>query len=189
MRVNLVSMRMKVDRALACHDHAKARVLEETEALEHARLEESVALEAQQILQNLAEKVQLTVHQQVARVVSRCLSGVFEEPYELVIEFDKKRGKTEATFAFYKGSNRVLPRVTSGGVRDVVSLALRIVSLLLSPDRPRRLLVLDEPFRGVSAENLSRVAALLDTLAEELDFQFIIVTHNQALEVGDVIRI
>lgn len=180
---------MRVDVMLASHRHAKARASEEESALANARKEEEHARKAQDILQRLAEEVQTTVHRQVAAVVSRCLTAVFEEPYELRIEFDRKRGKTEATFVFYKSGNRVLPRVTSGAARQVVGLALRVVSLLMSNPPRRRLLILDEPFRGLSKENLQKMALLLEALSRELDMQFIVCTHDEELMIGEVVRL
>ncbi|MDR2641615.1 MAG: hypothetical protein LBC74_02350, partial [Planctomycetaceae bacterium] len=65
----------------------------------------------------------------------------------------------------------------------------RLSALLLSSNRYRRVLILDEPFRFLSVEYRSQIRDLIETLSKELDFQFIIVTHAKELEIGDVVRI
>jgi DNA repair exonuclease SbcCD ATPase subunit len=47
-------------------------------------------------------------------------------------------------------------------------------------------MILDEPFRYLSEEYRPKVAVLLEKLAEEFDFQFIIVTHIPELAIGSV---
>jgi len=50
-------------------------------------------------------------------------------------------------------------------------------------------LILDEPFRFLSIEYRPKIRELIQQLSEELDFQFIMVTHAQELEIGEIIRI
>jgi len=52
-----------------------------------------------------------------------------------------------------------------------------------------KVLVLDEPFRCVSADHRSRIADLLVSLASELGFQIIMVTHMRELARGNVIEL
>src|SRR5205085_6816592 len=122
---------------------------------------------ARRILQETAEKMQNKAHKQVAKVVSRCLSAVFEEPYELKIQFEQKRGKTEAEFVYIRNGNEVRPLVTSGGVLSVVGLALRLAGLMMNMPPARKLLILDEPLAGLSKTNLEKMGVLLETLSRE----------------------
>ncbi len=156
-----------------------------------AAAEESVKnlLEAQKILQNAAKAVQNKAHRQISRIVSRCLTAVFEKPYELRIEFEAKRGKTEAKFVYLCDGRISDPHTDSGGVMEVASLALRLAALTLTMPPARKLLVLDEPFVGISAGNLPKMALLLETLSKELDMQIIVVTHSNALEIGDQVQL
>ncbi len=143
---------------------------------------------AHQFVQGVASTVQNNVHQQVAAVVSRCLQSVFNAPYEFRIVFERKRGKTEANMVFMLQGEEVDPLTSvGGGIVDVTAFALRIACLFLQQPPRRRLLVLDEPFRFVSAKYLPAVRALVEELAAELHIQFIIVTHIEALMLGDVV--
>jgi ABC-type Fe3+/spermidine/putrescine transport system ATPase subunit len=51
----------------------------------------------------------------------------------------------------------------------------------------RRLLVLDEPFKFLSEQYRPAIRELIEQLAQELQFQFIVVTHIKELEMGDVV--
>lgn len=147
--------------------------------------------EAQRIVQHLASEVQNQVHGRISQIVSRCLTAVFvEDPYEFQIEFEIKRGKTEAKLQFVRDGVVVDPLTASGGgVVDVASFALRLAALVLTKPPRRKLLVLDEPFRFVSADYRDRVRQLLLRLSEELGLQIIMVTHDPALQVGNVVEI
>jgi DNA repair exonuclease SbcCD ATPase subunit len=81
------------------------------------------------------------------------------------------------------------PGTISGGVRAVVSVALRIARLSLHRPSSRKLLCLDEPFRGLSRQNLRKMNSLIETLARDLGFQIVLVTHDEEISCGKVISI
>jgi DNA repair exonuclease SbcCD ATPase subunit len=183
------SWRGNLDKLLAKRALLSAQIVEEKKSLALASEQIENTQEAQRILQAIAETIQTSAQRQIAKVVSRCLSAVFEEPYKLKIIFERKRGKTEAEFVYYRNGHRLDPKLTSGGARDVTSLALRLASLVMTMPPARKLLVLDEPWKGLSSENLQKMALLIETLTSELGIQFIIVTHNSELQIGKVIEI
>jgi ABC-type sulfate/molybdate transport systems ATPase subunit len=74
-------------------------------------------------------------------------------------------------------------------VIEIAAFALRVAALILTKPNPRKLLVLDEPFKAVHVSYLPRVRELIEVLAEEMDIQFIIITHNELLEAGKVIQL
>jgi DNA repair exonuclease SbcCD ATPase subunit len=161
---------------------------EEERALAEARCRQQAAIEAQQILQHLAQATQQHVHNQIARIVSSCLSSVFDNPYEFCIQFERKRGRTEAQLRFRRQGLDMDPLTSSGGgVVDVAAFALRLACLLLHRPRLRKLLVLDEPFRFVSAEYRPRIRAMLEALATDTGVQILMVTHDEAYTVGKVL--
>ena len=167
-----------------------------TESRLSQQVEQSDALVAarattQMILQHVAQEVQNQVHSRISAIVTRCLSTVFgEDAYEFDIQFEMKRGKTEAKLQFVRDGESVDPLTASGGgVVDVAAFALRLAALVLTKPHRRRLLVLDEPFRFVSSSYREKVRQLIITLSEELGIQIIMVTHDPALQVGNVVEI
>lgn len=180
-------LRRAVDVARQQIDHWQRVVQSETEALEQARKRVEWTDEARSHIQGAAQAVQTEAHRQVAGIVSKCMSAVFGGGYELQIEFDRKRGRTEAEFSYKRGEHRLNPRTDSGGVMQVASLALRLASIILTAPPARRLLVLDEPFSGLSQTNLKKMGRLMEVLSEELGVQWIVVTHDPELRIGEVL--
>lgn len=162
----------------------------ELAGLKKAKADVKTALEAQQILQAVAQAVQNRAHEQVAKIVGRCLRTVFDRPYEFFIDFRKKRGKTEAKLRFTLGGEDVDPvDEDGGGVLDVAAFALRLANLLMAVPKKRRLLVLDEPLKMLSRDHGPRVRELIEMLSRELRVQIVMVTHDPNLVAGKVVRI
>ena len=158
--------------------------------IEDSKRNHETALKAQEIVQAVSANVQQQVHSKIASVVSRCLEAVFDEPYEFRINFERKRGKTEAPLVFVRGEEEFSPIDSSGGgVVDVAAFALRVACLMLSVPHKRRTMILDEPFKFVSVEYRERIKELIETLSEEMNIQFIIVTHIDELKCGKLIEI
>jgi len=162
--------------------------------LRKARKQTRLAVEAQKIIQVVAEAVQRRAHEQITKVVTKCMDTVFEDnPYDFRIDFERKRGKTEAHLLFVERKSGVVcdPLESSGyGYVDVAALALRLACILLSTPRRRKLLVNDEPFRNVhGTNNRARAAELILTLAKDLGFQFVLATGLEWLKIGKVIQL
>ena len=171
-------------------DHIEKTVAEEKDNVSKATKLLHRTQTAQEVLQLIAQAVQQKAHERIAGVVSSCLSAVFDDPYEFKIEFERKRGRTEATLRFCRGGLIVDPLTASGGgVVDVAAFALRAACLMLHRPRLSRLIVLDEPFRFVSAEYQSNVRSMLEELSADLKLQIIFVTHNESLATGKVIEL
>lgn len=162
----------------------------ETKYLESAEVKAKAAQDAQEILQRIAQAVQQKVHQQISKVVSSCLETVFDDPYEFTIEFERKRGKTEASLRFVREGKSFDPLSSSGGgAVDVAAFALRVACLVLHRPRLSKVVILDEPFRFVSAQYRDKVRAMLDGLSEDMGVQIIQVTHSEELSTGKIIEI
>lgn len=147
--------------------------------------------EAVEIAQAVAEEIQKQAHDQIANVVTRCLSTVFETDYGFTIEFEKIRNNTEAKVILTKGGQEIVDPLNSdsGGVIDVAAFALRVACLVMHKPKLRQLLILDEPFKFVSEEYRENVRVMLDELAEDFEIQIIMVTHITELVTGKEIRI
>lgn len=171
------------------------RVLEsrreaEEKALAEAEREVELARSAREIIQFVAQAVQQKAHERVSKVVSSCLSSVFNNPYTFKIEFARKRGRTEARLRFSRADLDVDPMEASGGgMIDVAAFALRVACLIMHRPRLRQILILDEPFRFVSEEYQDNVRAMLEKLSVDLGLQIVMVTHNQAYATGKIVRL
>lgn len=188
----LSSLRNKVNSLLLQRTLAVRKVKEEKSLLSEAREQLLAAEEARKIVQEVSQSIQQAAQRQIASVVTRCLKTVFgkDEGYEFSIILEQKRGKTEARLVFLREGQEIDPTESSGGgCIDIAAFALRLSCLILSRPQRRKLLVLDEPFRFLSSNYHERVKELLETLADEMKCQFVIVTHSEGLLTGKVIRL
>lgn len=169
--------------AVASYRDARKQAVETEDAVTDAE-------EAQRVAQIVAQAVQEQAHARIASVVSKCLEAVFDEPYEFKILFEQKRGRTEARLVFVRDDLEVDPLTASGGgVVDVAAFALRLACLLLSKPALRKVVILDEPFRFVSAEYRQRVRTMVESLAKDMEVQFIMVTHMNELKMGTTVEL
>jgi len=152
------------------------------------RLEHSQ--QAQEVLQLLAQAVQQKAHERIAHVVSSCLSAVFDDPYQFHIEFERKRGRTEASLRFRRRGLEVDPLTASGGgVVAVAAFALRIACLVMHRPRLSRVLIMDEPLASVSAGYRESVREMLEQISQEMKVQIVLVTHSEDLATGKIIEL
>jgi DNA repair exonuclease SbcCD ATPase subunit len=189
--VNLDQLIRMADRLSQDLQTYQTAVSREKREVRRAKRKLELLIQAQEILQNIAQLVQQKAHSRIADLVTRCLRAVFGGEYEFKIHFERKRGKTEARPVYVKGGIEINPLDDSGGVADVTSFALRLAALTLQRPPRRRILVLDEPMKFVSEkrEYRERVRQLMEILAEEMKVQIILVTHDKALEIGRVIEL
>jgi DNA repair exonuclease SbcCD ATPase subunit len=170
--------------------HAKQSIREEKQALKRNEEHLARAQEAQGILQLIAQAIQQKAHERIAGVVSSCLSAVFDEPYIFKIEFERKRGRTEAKLTFCRDGLEIDPLTASGGgVIDVASFALRAACLMLHRPRLSKIIVLDEPFKFLSVQYRENARLMLEKLSSDLGLQFIVVTHSTELATGKIISL
>jgi DNA repair exonuclease SbcCD ATPase subunit len=188
---NLIRYREQIDNRLMERRASVVSLKRERGLYDDLVQRKDTAQSANAVLQTVCAQIQTTVHKSVSDIVTRCLRAVFgEDAYEFRIIFEQKRGKAEAVMQFVRNGEIYDPMTQSGGgVLDVAAFGLRLSALLLSSNRYRRVLILDEPFRFLSVEYRSQIRDLIETLSKELDFQFIMVTHAKELEIGDVVQI
>lgn len=178
----LKEMRSMLER----HKGAKAQVeryISETEqALKQIKRNARQHEQAIEIVKEVGLKTQQTLQFHISNTVSMALSSVFDDAYEMVVEFVQRRGKTECDLLFGRGDNQVNPLSASGGgAVDVASFALRVASWSMQLPRTRNVLLLDEPFKNVSEGLLPKASELLKQVSEQLGLQIIMVTHSDTL--------
>ena len=135
---------------------------------------------ASAILLNVAKKTQQELAYRLSNLVSTCLSSVFHEPYEFEVSYVDRRGKTEVEFYLTRDGMSLDNPILSvgGGVVDVVAFGLRVSCLCLSTPPLRRVLILDEPFRGVHGrEQQEKVGELVNRLSKELNLQCVFIAN------------
>lgn len=135
--------------------------------------------QAQTIIQEVAQMTQEQLQYQVSELVTLALASVFENPYELELEFVQRRGRTEADLWFVRDGKRIDPMEASGGgAVDVAAFALRIALWSLAKPRTRNTLILDEPLKFLKGGELPEKGALMiKEISERIGLQIIMVSH------------
>jgi exonuclease SbcC len=149
---------------------------------------------AQIIIQKVAQETQNQFKINVNALVTTALGIVFEnDAYEFEIDFVTRRGKTEADIWFIHSNGKKLDPMASsgGGAVDIAAFAARVALWNLSGPKTRPIIVLDEPFRFLSANLQPLASAMVKEISQELGIQIIMVTHNESLleNADHVIRV
>lgn len=135
---------------------------------------------AQALLQKTAKATQEHLKFSLEDLVQAALDTVFPGVYQFHIEFEMKRGRTEASIFLDKDGERINPMDSSGGgVVDVVSFATRIATWALG--NTRSILILDEPFKFLSVNLRPLAGEILKGLSKRLGLQVLMVTHDEEM--------
>ena len=116
----------------------------------------------------------------VGQVVSPGLSGVFGESLELVVVMGVQADLPVARFSVKdsRGLETDIMEARGGGLVNVSSFLLQMLTLLSTRPQLRRLLILDESFSNLSIDFLPQLALLLWRMCLEGNFQMIVITQT-----------
>ena len=132
------------------------------------------------ILIQVGEDTQNEIKEYIEETVTLALQSVYGDDYSFLMKFDyTKREQFEIYFYVRHLGINLEPRkdTCGGGVIDVCSFALRLVCLTLEEPNVITVLILDEPFKNVSAKFIPSVGQMVVDVAELLSLQIIMVTH------------
>lgn len=131
---------------------------------------------ASTLIQGVATKTQEKIRVHLNSLVTKALQTVYpEDIHYFNLKFVPERGQTSVYPVLVKGENELDPLDNSGGMAEVISFALRI-ALITIGKRPK-ILVLDEPFTGVSIERIPLVQEFLYEIGKDLNIQFLVTSH------------
>ena len=138
--------------------------------------------QAREVIRTVGLQTQQQLQYHISDITSLALEAVFPNPYELLAEFVQRRNKTECDLYFERDGNRMDPLSASGvGAVDVASFALRVASWSMQRPKSRSTLILDEPFRFLSADYQEQASVMIKEISDKLGIQFIIITHETIL--------
>lgn len=156
----------------------------DTATEEVTRLQEMsrIAEEVRVFFSVLSDSQRKELEAKVESLVDYGVQSVFGPHYRFKVT-SELRGKSVRTEFWLVENGLQLPLLdaTGGGVGDVVSFLLRVVILCMARPIQRRVLVLDEPFKFVSASHFQTLGALLGELSTSLGLQLLMVTHKPEL--------
>jgi DNA repair ATPase RecN len=182
MPSEILQFRTKLERETGRRDQVKEQLDRTAKQVRVLSREIGFAEQAQVIIQQIAQQTQQELEYHISELVTLALASVFPDPYQLKVHFVVRRGKTEADIVFARNGEEIDPLSASGGgAVDVAAFALRVALWRLSPRRSRAVLILDEPFRFLSAARLPLAGQMLRELSDRFGLQIIMVTHSREL--------
>ena len=174
--IGFKKMKGKFDDMKASRDHLLQDLATARAEKGQAEARYEYAIKARVVIQRVAQKTQQKLEYHISNLVTLAEASVFPEPYEFQAEFVLRRGRTECDLWFVKDGEKMDGlRSVGGGVLDVASFALRCAFWSLKKTRP--ILILDEPFKFVSAGLQSKCSEMLVAISRRLGVQVIMVSH------------
>ncbi|MFA5377460.1 MAG: hypothetical protein WC455_17040 [Dehalococcoidia bacterium] len=184
----LDSIHTTLQRKAGRRDQLQTQVVEATLQLTILSQEQEDIARSLEIIQQVAKLTQQQLEIHISELVSLALEAVFPNPYKMVLKFETRRNRSEADLLLQDENGNLLSPMDSvgGGVVDVAAFALRIALWSLKRPRPRTVMIMDEPFRFLSADLQDRAGRMIKEISVKLGIQFIIVTHEEnLLETAD----
>lgn len=179
-------LRSKLDRLKGARDKTERDYRQARSSHVLANRNVAATEEARALIQLVAEKTQSQLKYHITELGSMALEAVFGDGRRLDLEFQPKRGKTEAILSFLLNGSRTDPLSSdSGGASNIAALALRPTMMTLKRPRLQNVIALDEPMKDLndpSREMHQRAAEMVRQISNRLGIQFIIVTMVQELE-------
>lgn len=167
-------------RALALRGKAVQSELAEAKELRET-LTQAVA-----VLTSIGEARQEDAQRRIESLVTYGLRTVFEDDlsFHLVQTVSRNAAQVDfvvrTTLADGEQIDTPVMDARGGGLVAVVGFMLRLVIMLLAPDRQAPVMFLDEPFAHLSAEYEPRMASFLRELVDKTDIQIVHITHSDA---------
>lgn len=177
------------DNLVGQYNHAKSEYdhdceLEGKYKVDIALYKKSAAVMA--IVQEITkEKAKITFE----KLVTYAMRFICQEEFDFEIEFGKRGNLPEANFkiktADFKDYHDI-KNTNSGGIINILALAMRIVLLELKRPRIEGPLILDESFTNLSEGYLARASEFLNVICDKIGRQIIMVTHKKEFIENEV---
>ena len=149
------------------------------------RREIKASEEALAFIQLVAQETQEQIQMELSELVSVALASIFDDPYNLQVTFEIKRGKVEMDFQLERDGDVIDPYAVGGGVVDTISLALRFCCWAISQKEVRPIMMMDEPLKWLKGGALpEKGAEMIKEISEQLGIQVIMVSHAPELIAG-----
>ena len=179
---SIKSIRTQLERRRGEQTQTQRLLQQSRDHLKEAQSQQAHQEQARVIIREVGLKTQQALSYHISDITSLALEAVFDDPYELVIDFVHRRNKTECDLWFRRDDIQVNPiEASGGGAVDVAAFALRVACWSMENPKTRPVIILDEPMRFLSTDMQERASQMIKEISEKLGIQFIIVTHEETL--------
>jgi hypothetical protein len=174
-------------------EYEQSKYVETINLIEEEKKRIEILEKSRALIMEIGKATQEQVKQYIEDTVTLALQSVYGHLYKFIVKFEyNKRDQLETYFFLDKGGKLLELRknTTGGGVVDVCAFSIRMVVWVLDDETPSPpIMIMDEPFKNVSAKFIPSVSEMVKKVSDMLEIQFIIVTHNETfIENSDTIH-
>ena len=135
--------------------------------------------QADEVLRRLVELLHDESIGKVESLITNGLCVIFQTPLQFKIRTVTKRGNLQyEMYLVEDGKECSIVDSFGGGVVAVVSILLRIITILIVRPKMERVLFLDESLANLSRQYVPQAADFLKKLGGELGFKILMITHD-----------
>lgn len=136
------------------------------------------------VLQKLSENQRDLAKHRLEELGTQALKYSMGENYKMILDIDTTRKRAQ-TFLYVVNEKTGLQtdplEENGGGIVDIISIALQLMSLQAQTPMIDGPVILDEPFKMVSKEYIPLLSEFLKKISKDFGRQNIIITHNEYL--------
>ena len=147
-------------------------------------------------VKELLDELQKREHQRAVGTYEKLLTSLLQDVLpgyrEILLDLSTSRGLPSLDFFIRKSKGGELEDIysgTGGSVTNIISMGLRVISVIRSGKR--RLLLLDEPDCWLEESVIPKFVQVINQLAEKMNIQILMVTHTKEenLDVNNKVRL
>lgn len=127
-------------------------------------------------------------------IASNAINYIFNsDEYSFHLDFSRRGNLGELDFSVQtpdKPEALDILKTDAGGIKNVVSIALRIILMQVSSPKIEGLIIFDESFANLSSEYQPRASMFLRKITEKFKRQIVMITHsNEFIDESDYNKI
>lgn len=172
-------MRDRISQCMGKFEGMKNLEAQLTEDIKSANSEINYLEKASEFLIDFSEETRRNMKNKIESLANSALKIVFPNKrivFKLIPQ-KTSRGVNYNTYAETDGVIDPLLDSKGGGVKDIISICIRISYLRMLKSKLRQILILDEPFKNIDKVRLQIAIDWLRKVSKEFGIQFIIITH------------
>ena len=134
------------------------------------------------LIQEFSNTLRTDVISKFEDLLTKGVRQVFKKDYKISIEFTNTGNSVYADFyvTLPNGKKTNIANGEGGGLKDFVSILQRILYIILEPNKPSRIIFLDENLKALDAERSPLAFQFISELIRELGIQCVFITHSNA---------
>jgi len=178
---DLKILRNSLERRKGERDAVQRRATDSENRIGDLEREVDYSEQAQVIIQAVARQTQKQLEYRVGELVSLAQASVFDDPWQLKLDFVPRRGRTECDLNWQKSDGRASGDIMYGGGQgesDIAALGLQFAMWSLQRPKTRSIMFLDEPAKFLKGGDLpERGSLMIKSISHSLGLQMLIISH------------